>query len=106
MLKRGRTLLQRRFRRLLKLLGEALERRRQRKAATKKAADLPVVEVGQSPAEIGETLKQAGIEIKDKAKEAGMRPVREFYTSVASQAFSIVHGILDGLDPSKNKKGK
>ena len=79
---------------------------KKRKATTKKAADIPVVEVGQSPAEIGETLKQAGIEIKDKAKEAGMRPVREFYTSVASQAFSIVHGILDGLDPSKNKKGK
>jgi hypothetical protein len=71
-----------------------------------KTSDIPVVEVGQSPAEIGETLKKAGVEIKDRAKEAGMRPVREFYTSVASQAFSIVHGILDGLDPSKNKKGK
>ena len=81
---------------------------KKRAAAKKKtkASDIPVIEVGQSPAEIGESIKKAGAEIKDMAKEAGMRPVREFYATVASQAFSIVHGILDGLDPSKNKKGK
>ena len=81
---------------------------KKRAAAKKKtkASDIPVIEVGQSPAEIGESIKKAGAEIKDMAKEAGMRPVREFYATVASQAFSIVHGILDGLDPTKNKKGK
>ena len=81
---------------------------KKRAAAKKKtkASDIPVIEVGQSPAEIGEAIKKAGAEIKDMAKEAGMRPVREFYATVASQAFSIVHGILDGLDPTKNKKGK
>ena len=85
-----------------------LAAKKSRAAAKKKAkaSDIPVIEVGQSPAEIGESIKKAGAEIKDMAKEAGMRPVREFYATVASQAFSIVHGILDGLDPSKNKKGK
>ena len=79
---------------------------KKRKAAAKKAADIPVVEVGQSPAEIGESIKKAGVEIKDRAKEAGMRPVRELFATITSQALSVVHGVLDGLEPTKNKKGK
>ena len=82
--------------------------KKRRTAAKKKtdASDEFVIEEGQTPAEIAESIKNAGVEIKDKVKEAGMRPVHELFASITSQILSVVSGVLDGLEPTKKKKGK
>ena len=82
--------------------------KKRRTAAKKKtdASDEFVIEEGQTPAEIAESIKNAGVEIKDKVKEAGMRPVHELFASITSQILSVVSGVLDGLEPTRKKKGK
>ena len=82
---------------------------KKRRTVAKKKADASdefVIEEGQTPAEIAESIKNAGVEIKDKVKEAGMRPVHELFASITSQILSVVSGVLDGLEPTKKKKGK
>ena len=58
-----------------------------------------------SPAELVDTLKEAGVELKDRAKAAGMQPIQEMVASFVSKGLSIVDGLLEALE-GKKKKGK
>jgi hypothetical protein len=44
-------------------------------------------------------------ELKDRARAAGLRPVRMMLTSYLNQGLSMVDGLLESLEGSK-KKGK
>ena len=54
-----------------------------------------------SPTEFVESLG----ELKDKAKAAGLRPIRKMLSSYVSQGLSVVDGLLESLE-GKKKKGK
>ena len=54
-----------------------------------------------SPSELAESL----IELKDRAKAAGMRPIQNMVVSYINQGLSMVDGLLESLEGSK-KKGK
>ena len=58
-----------------------------------------------SPAELVDTLKEAGVELKDKAKAAGMQPIQEMVTSFVSKGLSIVDGLLEALEGKRKKSG-
>ena len=57
-----------------------------------------------SPTELVDTLKEAGVELKDRAKAAGMQPIQEMVASFVSKGLSIVDGLLEALE-GKKKKG-
>ena len=54
-----------------------------------------------SPTEFVESLG----ELKDKAKAAGLRPIRKLLSSYVNTGLSVVDGLLESLE-GKNKKGK
>ena len=54
-----------------------------------------------SPSELAESL----VELKDRAKAAGMRPIQNMVVSYINQGLSMVDGLLESLEGSK-KKGK
>jgi len=55
-----------------------------------------------SPTELVESL----VELKDRAKAAGLRPIQNMMTSYASQVLKTVDGLLESFEGSKKKKGK
>ena len=52
-----------------------------------------------SPSELAESL----IELKDRAKAAGMRPIQNMVISYINQGLSMVDGLLESLEGSKKK---
>jgi|TARA_Y100000296_G_scaffold26936_1_gene31605 uncharacterized phage protein gp47/JayE len=52
-----------------------------------------------SPTELAESLS----ELKDKVKEAGMRPLQNVVTSYASTIIGAVDGLLEALEGKKKK---
>ena len=54
-----------------------------------------------SPSELAESL----VELKDRLKAAGMRPLQNVVTSYASHGVAMINGLLESLEGSK-KKGK
>ena len=52
-----------------------------------------------SPSELAESL----VELKDRAKAAGMRPIQNMVTSYINQGLSMVDGLLESLEGSKKK---
>jgi|TARA_R100001530_G_scaffold108141_1_gene75741 hypothetical protein len=53
-----------------------------------------------TPTEFVESLG----ELKDKAKAAGLRPIRKMLSSYVSQGLSVVDGLLESLEGKKKKK--
>ena len=51
------------------------------------------------PSELAESL----IELKDRAKAAGMRPIQNMVISYINQGLSMVDGLLESLEGSKKK---
>ena len=54
-----------------------------------------------SPSELAESL----VELKDRAKAAGIRPVQNMVLSYLNQGLAMVDGLLGSLE-GKNKKDK
>ena len=54
-----------------------------------------------NPTELVESL----VELKDRAKAAGLRPIQNMVTSYISQGLSMVDGLLESLE-GKKKKGE
>jgi hypothetical protein len=54
-----------------------------------------------SPTEFIQSL----VELKDRLKDAGMRPLQNVVTSYASHGVAMITGLLEALEGSK-KKGK
>jgi hypothetical protein len=52
-----------------------------------------------SPSELAESL----VELKDRAKAAGMRPIQNMVISYINQGLSMVDGLLESLEGSKKK---
>ena len=52
-----------------------------------------------SPTELADSL----VELKDRAKAAGIRPVQNMVTSYISQGLSMVDGLLESLEGKKKK---
>jgi len=52
-----------------------------------------------SPTEFVESL----VELKDRAKAAGLRPIQNMVTSYINQGLSMVDGLLESLEGSKKK---
>ena len=52
-----------------------------------------------SPTELADSL----VELKDRAKAAGIRPVQNMVTSYISQGMAMVDGLLESLEGKKKK---
>ena len=52
-----------------------------------------------NPTELVESL----VELKDRAKAAGLRPIQNMVTSYISQGLSMVDGLLESLEGKKKK---
>ena len=72
--------------------------------AVKEEPTLVIEEEETDPITPTEFVESLG-ELKDKAKAAGLRPIRKMLSSYVSQGLSVVDGLLESLE-GKNKKGK
>jgi len=72
--------------------------------AVKEEPTLVIEEEETDPVTPTEFVESLG-ELKDKAKAAGLRPIRKMLSSYVSQGLSVVDGLLESLE-GKNKKGK
>ena len=52
-----------------------------------------------NPTELAESL----VELKDRAKAAGLRPIQNMVVSYLNQGLSMVDGLLESLEGSKKK---
>ena len=52
-----------------------------------------------SPTELADSL----VELKDRAKAAGLRPIQNMVTSYISQGMAMVDGLLESLEGKKKK---
>ena len=55
-----------------------------------------------SPTELVESL----VELKNRAKAAGKRPLQNMVTGYISQGIAMIDGLLEAFEGSKRKKGK
>ena len=72
--------------------------------AVKEAPTLVIEEEETDPITPTEFVQSLG-ELKDKAKAAGLRPIRKLLSSYVNTGLSVVDGLLESLE-GKNKKGK
>ena len=72
--------------------------------AVKEEPTLVIEEEETDPITPTEFVESLG-ELKDKAKAAGLRPIRKLLSSYVNTGLSVVDGLLESLE-GKNKKGK
>ena len=72
--------------------------------AVKEEPTLVIDEEETDPITPTEFVESLG-ELKDKAKAAGLRPIRKLLSSYVNTGLSVVDGLLESLE-GKNKKGK
>ena len=66
----------------------------------------PVLTIENEDSKSATELVESLVELKDRAKAAGLRPIQNMMTSYASQVLKTVNGLLESFEGSKKKKGK
>ena len=59
-----------------------------------------------TPAELVDVFKEAGTELRDKAKEVGLQPLRDAAVLLVSGGLSLLGAGLEALEGKKKKKKK
>ena len=66
----------------------------------------PVLTIENEDSKSATELVESLVELKNRAKAAGKRPLQNMVTGYISQGIAMIDGLLEAFEGSKRKKGK